>query len=201
MTAEDYGLVLDFLARGKSSSFKTEPIAQLIGLEHFTLLEVVPKPDVEMKALEKVYVGKDDRQKIDHIKRRIAFKDLTTNSLAEIEKAIEKIIKENEKSFLDFYNSCHPITIKRHQLELLPGLGKKHMHGILEERNIKPFESFEDLSKRVKLLPDPMKALMKRVMEELEGIDIKYYLFVRPPAKPKPFFASQKNPWEKRGHF
>ena len=43
MKAEDYVVVLDFLPRGKGSSFKAEPLAQVLGLEYFTLLEVVPK--------------------------------------------------------------------------------------------------------------------------------------------------------------
>ena len=38
-----------------------------------------------------------------------------------------------------------------HMLELLPGVGKKHMWEIIEARKDKPFESFEDIKNRVKL--------------------------------------------------
>ena len=113
MMVEEKALVLDYLARGKSSSFKTEPLAQLMGTEYFTLLEVTPKPDADLKALEEVYVGKEDRPKIDFIKRRIAYKDLTNNSLAELEETVEKIIHSNEKKFVDFYNNSRSITLKR----------------------------------------------------------------------------------------
>lgn len=182
MIVEEYGIVLDFLPRGKSSSYKSEPIAQILGVEHFTLLEVVPKVGVELKAMEKIYVGKEERDKIDYIKKRITFNELTTNSLSEIEKAIEKLVTENEKRFVDFYNNAAPITIRRHQLELLPGLGKKHMRNILEEREKEPFKSFVDVEKRVRLMPNPAKTIVKRIMEELEGADDKHFLFVRPPS-------------------
>ena len=34
-------------------------------------------------------------------------------------------------------------------------------------REEKPFESFEDIRKRVKNVPDPRKAIEKRILEEL----------------------------------
>ena len=187
MKVEEKTLVLDFLPRGRSQDFKTEPLAQLIGMEYFTLLEVVPKAGVELKALEEVYVGKEDRPKIDFIKKRVFFKDLTNNSLSELEKAAEKIVLVNEKKFADFYNTSKSISLKMHQIELLPGMGKKHMLQVISEREKGPFASFEDLRKRVHGIPDPLHAIVKRVVEELEGIDVKYYLFARPPSKEKPF--------------
>jgi len=185
MKAEDYVVVLDFLPRGKGSSFKAEPLAQVLGLEYFTLLEVVPKEGMSLKAGDKIYVGKEERDKVSYIKKRVSYNELTNNSIAEIDKAIEKIIKENESKFVDFFNSSRPITIKRHQLELLPSLGKKHMLEIVKQREIKKFESFEELEKRVHLMPNPAHIITKRILEELEGKD-KHFLFVRPPSK-KPF--------------
>jgi len=64
-----------------------------------------------------------------------------------------------------------------HQLELLPGLGKKHMWEIIEQRDEKPFESFEDIKKRVKLMPDPEKSVIKRIIHEIEGQE-KHFVFV-----------------------
>jgi putative nucleotide binding protein len=195
MPNEENALVLDYLAQGRSSDYKREPVAQVIGFSHFTLLEVVPRQT--LKIMDKVYVGKDERKEIDHIKRRIGFKDLTATAQAELARAIETIIRSDDERFLGFYNKSAPITIKRHQLELLPGLGKKHMQDLLKERNLKAFESYEDITKRVKLMPDPIQALVKRVIEELEGVDIKYYLFARPPARDKPRFFKPRR-FEKR---
>ncbi len=186
MPNEERALVLDYLPKGKPDSYKSEPIAQLLGEQFFTLLEVVPKG--ELKVLESVYVGKEERDKIDYIKRRINSDELTSTASAELEKAIEKIVEENTKRFLDFYNTAGPITIRRHQLELLPGFGKKHMQDIIKERRKKPFESFEDLNKRVHLLPDPFKAIVKRIETELREQNLNHYLFARPPVKEKKFF-------------
>ncbi|HZX19464.1 MAG TPA: DUF655 domain-containing protein [archaeon] len=192
MLVEEKTLVLDYLTRGRSSDIKTQPIAQLIGMEHFTLLEVVPKPNADLKTLDEVYVGKDERDKIDFIKRRILFKDLTNNSLSELENAIKKIVENNEKKFVEFYNTSRSITLKRHQIELLPGMGKKHMLQIIKEREMKPFESFKEMKERVKAIPDPVNSVVKRIVEELEGMDVKYYLFVRPPAKERQDFRPKR---------
>jgi putative nucleotide binding protein len=185
---EEYAVVLDYLARGKSSSFKSEPLAQVIGVNEFTLLEVVPKENVSLAVGEKIYVGKEERDKIEHIKKRIEFKELTSTSLIELPKAIELIIKENPEKFLAFYNKSRSITIRRHQLELLPGLGKKHVQNILMERNKKSFDSFKEIAERVKLVPNPINSLVKRVIEEIDGLDVKYYLFVRQPVQKKDFY-------------
>ncbi len=61
--------------------------------------------------------------------------------------------------------------MRRHQIELLPGVGKKHMWEILEKRKEKDFDSFEDIRKRVKLMPDPKKAVVKRLLMEIKGED------------------------------
>ncbi|HLC98528.1 MAG TPA: DUF655 domain-containing protein [Candidatus Nanoarchaeia archaeon] len=47
----------------------------------------------------------------------------------------------------------------------------------MEARKDKDFDSFEDLKKRVKLMPDPEKIIMKRIIIELKGED-KHRLFV-----------------------
>ena len=185
MTAEERAIVLDYMPTGKPSAYKTEPIAQVMGKDHFTLLEVTPQTGKSFAVGEEVLIGKEGRDKVDLIKGRITFKNLTSNSLSEIEGIVTKIVEENKEKFLGFYNTSRGITLKRHQLELLPGMGKKHMLAILDEREKKPFESFEGIVKRVKGVPDPFKAIVKRIMEELEGADDKHYLFVRPPSKPK----------------
>ncbi len=181
MLVEDFALTLDYLPKGKSTSFKEEPIAQLLGEKYFTLLEVVPKG--ELKAMERVYIGKEERDKVLFIKKRINFEELTSTAQNELENAINEIVKKESEKFLKFYNEAGPITIRRHQLELLPGLGKKHMRDILSEREKQAFKSFEDMEKRVPLMPNPEKTIIKRIISELRDKDLKHYLFARPPKK------------------
>jgi putative nucleotide binding protein len=108
---------------------------------------------------------------------RLPLDRLTATAKNELDFVIKDIVKQNEKHFVDFFNKSQPLTTRMHQLELIPGLGKKHMWEILEKRDEKLFESFKDLKERVKLMPDPEKAIMKRIIMELSG-DEKHRIFV-----------------------
>ncbi|HIQ49656.1 MAG TPA: DUF655 domain-containing protein [Nanoarchaeota archaeon] len=175
---DEYAIVLDFLPRGYGYG-KPEPIAQVIGTSFFTLLEVVPREGVVLKPGDKVYIGPGKREEIDHIKRRINYEKLTAFAKSELEEIIKRIVEENEERFVEFFNKAQPLTVRLHQLELLPGIGKKHMWEILEERKKQPFKSFEDIKARVKLLPDPKELITKRILMEIKGEDEKYRIFVR----------------------
>jgi len=94
-----------------------------------------------------------------------------------LQQFIEKQIKADEKKFVEFFNVAQPINTRLHQLELLPGFGKKHTEAVLAERNKKPFESFEELKERISNLPDPRTAIVKRIEEELKGEE-RHYLFI-----------------------
>lgn len=174
---DEYGVILDFLPRGKPSDRRMEPIAQVIGDRYFTLLEVVIKEGVEVKPGEKIYIGEGKWDKVKYIKGRIRYEELTNFSRNGIESILQKIVEDEEKRFVDFFNKAMPLSARAHMLELLPGIGKKHLWSIIKERKKKPFESFEDLRKRVEMLPDPKKMIVKRILEELEGKD-RYRLFV-----------------------
>jgi putative nucleotide binding protein len=176
---EEYAVVLDSLPYGKSTDVRREPLAQVVGEDYFTLLEVTPKTGT-VSVGERIYIGKGPRDKVDHIKSRITYLDLTSSARAELERTLKRIIKEKEPYFVSFLNKCGPINIRLHQLELLPGVGKKHMRDILDERERKPFESLEDINKRVALLPDASKIIADRIVEELTGKS-KYYILTRPP--------------------
>jgi putative nucleotide binding protein len=110
---------------------------------------------------------------------RIGFEELTTTSKMELPNVIEKIILNREKWFINFFNTAQAITPRMHALELIPGIGKKYMWQIINERERKPFESFVDLQTRANI-PSPAKLVAKRVLEELEG-ESKYRLFTRAP--------------------
>lgn len=175
---EEYALVLDYMPTGKSFSPKPEPMVQLLGDSKFTLLEAVPKVS-EIKIREKVYIGKGERDKVALIKARIMYNDLTEVAKNELPGAITEIIKANEAKFVGVFNSASPLNIRMHSLELLPGVGKKHLAAILRAREEKEFASFKDISERVSLLQDPVKLLMERVITELKG-DSRFYMLTRP---------------------
>ena len=178
---EEYGYVLDFLPVGRSDDVRREPTAYIIGEKFFTLLEVVAKKDVAMSAGERLYIGKDiaDRDKVERIKNRIDYPQLSTSARNELKNVIRKLVESRESEFVDFFNRCGPITIRQHQLELIPGIGKKHLAEILEEREKKPFESFADFSSRIPHIQNPAEIIAERIVEELQGS--RYYIFTRPP--------------------
>jgi len=177
---EEYAIVLDFLQHGylydKRPSHKKTAIAQAIGKNHFTLLELVPKPGIFLQPYEEVYIGEEKREKIHHITGKLLSDKLTGTASSELKHVIEDLVVKNEAKFVEFFNKAAPLTTRMHQLELLPGLGKKHMWEIIEERKEKDFENFADIKKRVKLMPDPKKSIIKRILDELAGKE-KHKLF------------------------
>ena len=178
---EEYAIVLDFLPNGylddKRPMHKKTPVVQAIGKTHFSLLELIPKKGIFLSPYDEVYIGDKKRDKIHHIIGKIPISKLTSTARKELIFVVDDIVKKNEKRFVEFFNTARPLSTRMHQIELLPGLGKKHMWQIVEEREEKPFESFDDIKKRVKLLPDPKKAIVKRIVLELEGKE-KYNIFL-----------------------
>ncbi|MBI2151678.1 DUF655 domain-containing protein [Candidatus Woesearchaeota archaeon] len=180
VTREEQAVILDYLEHGypmDSGNFKT-PIAQALGLKNLSLLELVPKKGVFLQPLEEVYIGEAKRDEIHHIKGRISIDRLTSTARNELPHALRKSIEKNEAPFIAFFNKAQPLTLRMHQLELLPGLGLKHRVEILKARQEKPFESFEDIKNRVKLLPDPKQLVVNRILDEMEGKKDKHRIFL-----------------------
>ena len=122
-------------------------------------------------------MGEGKRDQVHHIIGRIPLNKLTQTAKIQLESVIKDLVKANEKKFVYFFNNAGPINTRRHQIELLPGIGKKHMWEILEKRKEKLFENFEDIKKRVKLMPNVESTVIKRILMELDDED-KYKLFV-----------------------
>jgi putative nucleotide binding protein len=181
---EEYAYILDFLPHGRPgvhvsgrAGYRAGALVQLVGEEFFTLLEALVKEGVMLKPQDRVFVGKEARDEITYIIGRVGFDELTAAARTELPAVIGRIVLNREKWFVGFFNTARAVTPRMHALELIPGIGKKYMWQIINEREKKPFESFEDLQKRTEL-PNPIKLITKRVMEELET-DGKYRLFTR----------------------
>jgi len=178
---EEVAIVLDFLPNGYSNDSRPmhmkTAIVQGLGKDHFTLLELVPKKGIFLQPYEEIYIGEGKREKIHHISGKLDYDKLTPTARTELEFVIKELVEKSPDGFLDFFNKAGPLTTRMHQLELLPGLGKKHMWEIIEERKDEPFTSFADIKKRVKLMPDPEKVIIKRILAELSGKE-KHLIFV-----------------------
>ena len=175
---EENVIILEYLPNGYPLEKKMMPIAQAIGEENFTLLELVPRKGIKLEAGEKVYIGQGKRDKIYYILGRLHKEKLTEASKQQLEEFVNKTVEERGKEFLEFFNNAEAINKRIHQIELLPGLGKKHMQEIIKQRQEKKFESFEDMKERVPNLPDPQKAIEKRMIKELTEME-RYNLFIK----------------------
>src|SRR3989338_3929825 len=144
---EEHAVILDFLPHGypmdrRPMHLKTA-IAQALGKNTLVLLELVPKKDCFLQPHEDVYIGEGKRDKIHHIIGRISPSKLTETAKGELNFVVEELVVKDEKRFVGFFNRAGPMNTRMHQLELLPGIGKRHMLSILEMRDVKPFENFK----------------------------------------------------------
>ena len=161
---------------------KKEPVCYALGEEEFKLFELVVKPNVQVNLEDRTYIGKDSdtkkRDLIDHVKRRINYNDLTTSAIAELEPVITNIVLADQQKYIKFFNEAEAISMRKHLLEELPGLGKKWMNVILEERKKGNFTDFADLAARTGY-KNPEKLIVARIVLEIEDPNRKRYLFVR----------------------
>lgn len=176
---EEYAHVLDFMIRGKSLTVRNKEgiIIQAIGEERLTLLELLGEQGKNFQIGERLYIGKDSREKITSVLGRMEYNNISQSAKNELPSVVEKIVKINEKRFVDYINISQPITPRIHALELIPGIGKTYMMSIIKEREKKKFETFEEIQERVGL-KDITKLIAKRIVEEITG-EARMNLFVR----------------------
>ncbi len=175
-------VVLDFLAHGRSDDdrprYQREPICYVLGTEDFQLYELVFESPPDVSIGDSVTI--EPLTELPNILERnhVAYDALSSGARSELEYLIEDIIDEQEDRFIDFFNRAQPISLRLHQLNLLPGIGDKLRDNILDARRRQPFQSFDDLEQRVSGLHNPRGILIERIKEELRDDSLKYYLFV-----------------------
>ena len=176
---EEYAYVLDFTPRGKSMTVRGREgvIIQAIGEERLTLLELLGVQNATVEIGDRLYIGREGRDKVSSVLGRLEYDSVTQSAKNELPNIVEKVVMANEKRFIDYINMSQPITPRIHALELIPGIGKTYMMTIIKERDKKKFENFADLQSRVGLR-DPAKLIAKRIIEEIMG-QARMNLFVR----------------------
>jgi len=172
-------IVLDFLPHGRTEDdrpqYQKQPLAYALGVADFRLYELVVDGDADVGIDDRIRVPGEDFVETAH---EVTFEDLPRGARSELEYVVEDLVAADEQRFVDFYNEAQPITLRLHQLNLLPGIGKKLRNTVLDVRDRRPFESFEDLEARVDGLHNPEEILVERILEELREEDLKYRTFV-----------------------
>ena len=167
---EEYAYVLDFTPRGKSITVRGREgvIIQAIGEERLTLLELLGVANATVEVGDRLYIGREGREKVSSVLGRLEYNDISQSAKNELPNIVEKIVIANEKRFVNYINMSQPITPRIHALELIPGISKTYMMTIIKERDKRKFENFADLQTRVGLR-DPGKLIAKRIIEEIMG--------------------------------
>jgi len=181
--SDDEGLVavvLDVLPHGRAEDdrpqYQKQPLVYAMGIGGFDLLECVVEDTEDVAIGDRIDVA--DAAFVEHC-NHVDYDDLPSGAAAELDYAVEDLVAAEEERFVDFYNDAQPITLRLHQLNLLPGIGKKLRNNILDEREGRPFQSFRDLEERVSGLHNPEEVLVERILEELREEDLKYRTFVQ----------------------
>jgi len=177
---EPSAVVLDFLPHGRTEDdrpqYEKEPLVYALDDEEFRLYELIVDADADISINDRIDL--DDAEFVGRY-QAIDYEDLPGGAQSELDYVIEDIVENQQQRFVDFYNEAQPITLRLHQLNLLPGIGKKLRNNILDERKRQPFESFEDLESRISGLHNPREVLVERITEELREEDLKYRIFAR----------------------
>ncbi|QLG62743.1 DUF655 domain-containing protein [Halorarum salinum] len=175
-------VILDFLPNGDPADNRAPhqkpALAYALDTDDFRLfrLQIVDGADVSIG--DGLVVDPEPDPAVVDRMTEIGYDDLTRNAQGELEYAVEELVEREERRFVDFFNDAGPISLRLHQLNLLPGIGKKLRNNILDERKRGPFESFDDVTDRVSGLHHPQDVLVERIMEELRDEDLKYRTFV-----------------------
>ena len=181
-TAVRRAVVLDYLAHGMSDDgrpqYEKSPAGYAMAVDDFTLYEVAFDEDTRLTIGTHVVVEPPEERDVVSACRTVEYGDLSSGARSELEYVVEDLVEAEETRFVDFYNEAQPITLRLHQLNLLPGIGEKLRNAVLDQRKRGPFESFEELEERVSGLHDPDEIIVERILEELRDEDVKYKLFV-----------------------
>ncbi len=180
---ESYAYILDYLPNGRQTErgFHREPLAIAVGETELKLFELVPRSGTVLATGDRVPIVPVEGvpPQIDYVRRRLGYDETTVAARAELPGALERIVRAHPDRYLRFFNEAPAVSRRFHLLELLPGIGKKTMQQIVDERKRAPFSSFDDMERRLHL-KSPELLLVGRIEEELRGVQDKYRLFVAP---------------------
>lgn len=175
-------VVLDHLPYGRPDDDRPQhqkpEIAYAVGEAKFDLFELTLAEGADVSIGDRVVVAPDADRDLIQRYREIDYADLSRGAEQELDYVIEEIVERHPQRFLDYFNEAQPLTLRLHQLNVLPGIGDKLRDDILESRKRQgPFESFDDLEERIDGLHDATGTVVDRIVEELTE-DVKYRAFV-----------------------
>lgn len=179
---EEYAVVLDHLPYGRPDDDRPQhqkpEVAYAVGEKRFDLFELTLAEDADVTIGDRLVVIPEADSTVVRRYREVDYDDLSRGAEQELEYVVEEIIERHPERFLDYFNDAQPLTLRLHQLNVLPGIGEKLRNDILDSRKYDgPFESFDELEERISGLHDPKSTVVERVLEELSADEVKYRAF------------------------
>lgn len=183
-TDERRAVVLDLLPNGRPDddrpSYEQPAVAYAVGDEEFRLYELELADDTDAGIGDTVTIRPAEaRTAVDRF-REVSYDDLSNAAGSELEYAVTQIVEGDPERFVGIYSEADPLSLRMHQLDLLPGVGDTIRNSVLDARKRGPFESFDDVEERVSGFHDPRDTLIERILTEFRDEDLNYRLFVRP---------------------
>ena len=168
---EEMVRVLDFRTRQRSMTVRGKKgiILTTIGETKFTLLEVLGSEGASFEVGERLDVSKESRSKIDSVLGKLEYERIPSGAKDAIPRIVREIVEDSEERFVMYINRAEPLTPRTHALEIIPGVGRKLLKTIIDERTRSPFESYDDVEERAGL-KDPITRIVQRVMDEITGV-------------------------------
>lgn len=147
----------------------------IIGEKYLTPIRGVIKNNSSVEFGENVYFGQGTRDKVFTLRGRVPKSELINLDIDDLNKIFKLILKGNEQTYVGMINKAGFMSIGRHQIELLPGIGDKYLKKILDQREERPFSSYKDFKDRTDL--DLEEMITERIRHEmLQGDNI--HMFV-----------------------
>lgn len=162
MDLEEYGYVIHKLDY-KNCIF-------VLGNKNFTPLELLLKNNENCDLLDKIYFGKEKRDKVQNVNKWISEIEFQEANKLIVYDAIQKIILDNELKYLEFINSNKDEELHKKTLSQSFRLGPKTTEKILTAKKEKEFESLKELEDRAKTNIF-MKNLIQKIYNEISGKD------------------------------
>lgn len=180
---DNWCMVLDFLPNGKEElpPHKRKPIAQVIGWEKFSLLEIVPRENITFSTRQKLFIGEGTRREVDHIERKIKFEWLTSLAKTEMSPIVIKIIKSNEEKYIKFFNNPPAVSLNRNILDSFPEISKANRNKILKALKTERFTCLRDVEK-AGAVDNIYEIVANQIIREISR-QAEFYIFITPVIK------------------
>jgi len=168
---EDTVRVLDFRTKQRSTTVRGKRgiILTTIGETKFTLLEVLGVEGSTFEVGERIDVSRESRSKVSSVLGKLEYERIPSSARDEIPDIVREIVEDSEERFVAYINRAEPLTPRTHALEIIPGVGRRLLKVIVDERAKSPFTSYADVEERTGL-KDPVMRIVQRIIDEITGV-------------------------------